>query len=344
MCVVFKKVTSAALVFVVIICLTCDCAAQSSLADAYDSTVVDNIISEEQGYVEEDYKCCQIRIISLPEKRYYIQGVDELNTWGGKLQVVYENGYEEEIDITFEMISGFNNTIIGEQVLTVNYSGQEAFFNIEIVEPYYLGDVNNDGFFSIEDSADLRCAIIGTVNTNNIRSCDFNSDDTVDICDLVLWREYREFFDVNCYVLCKNPRDSGGFDVLVIDGVNNVYCIGECNDITDLEGDDRWDEFRESIFSELIDLVYWSNGQVLYNGARDGFDMSITEEGDIVFVNMEYVANWYDYTVVDYTIELTKTNDYILTVTNIIGNVESEMVYAEIGDRFVKCIPYSILK
>ncbi|MBR5872518.1 MAG: bacterial Ig-like domain-containing protein, partial [Oscillospiraceae bacterium] len=74
-----------------------------------------------------------IEISKLPEKTNYIRG-EELDVFGGKILVIYNNGTEEEIDITAEMISGFDNTVIGESVLTVTYGGFTDEYSISIKE------------------------------------------------------------------------------------------------------------------------------------------------------------------------------------------------------------------
>ena len=75
----------------------------------------------------------EIEVIKKPDKLYYLEAKDALNVTGGKIALVYNNGTSEEINMTYDMVSGFNNTITGTQTLTVTYDGKQAFFDITII-------------------------------------------------------------------------------------------------------------------------------------------------------------------------------------------------------------------
>ena len=53
---------------------------------------------------------------------------------GGKLKLTYNDGSTEEIDMTLDMVSGFDNRILGEQELTVTCSGKTTAFSVKIIE------------------------------------------------------------------------------------------------------------------------------------------------------------------------------------------------------------------
>ena len=75
----------------------------------------------------------EIEVIKKPDKLYYLEAKDALNVTGGKIALVYNNGTSEEINMTYDMVSGFDNTITGTQTLTVTYDGKQAFFDITII-------------------------------------------------------------------------------------------------------------------------------------------------------------------------------------------------------------------
>jgi len=76
-----------------------------------------------------------IEVTVLPSKTEYLEGKDTLDVTDGKIKVVYSDGtYSEEIDMTADMVSGFDNTATGTQTLTVTYNGFEASFNIVVKE------------------------------------------------------------------------------------------------------------------------------------------------------------------------------------------------------------------
>ena len=96
--------------------------------------------TEDGGYTAEceinvlERKVKSIEIIEEPIKTTYIQNYEELDVTGGKIRLTYNDGTTEEIDMTVEMISGFNNTILGPQTLTVTYEGNTATFEVTIIE------------------------------------------------------------------------------------------------------------------------------------------------------------------------------------------------------------------
>lgn len=57
--------------------------------------------------------------VTAPTKTEYLEGKDELDVTGGKVTVYYDNETNEEIDLTIDMVSGFDNTQVGKQTLTV---------------------------------------------------------------------------------------------------------------------------------------------------------------------------------------------------------------------------------
>ena len=73
-----------------------------------------------------------ISISSLPTKLTYVEAKGNLNVQGGKLRLDYGEDYFEVIDLTADMVQGFNNTQIGPQTLTVTYRGFSATFDILI--------------------------------------------------------------------------------------------------------------------------------------------------------------------------------------------------------------------
>ena len=76
----------------------------------------------------------RIEIKDMPNKLTYIQNYETLDVTGGKIQVYYDNDTTEILDITNDMISGYNNTRVGRTTVTVSYEGKECTFEVEIVE------------------------------------------------------------------------------------------------------------------------------------------------------------------------------------------------------------------
>lgn len=76
-----------------------------------------------------------ISLINEPTKKEYIQNKDSLDANGGKIQLVYDDtASNTTIDVTNDMITGFDNTKTGNQTLTINYLGKTVTYDIKIVE------------------------------------------------------------------------------------------------------------------------------------------------------------------------------------------------------------------
>ncbi len=76
-----------------------------------------------------------VTVITAPTKTQYVQALETLDVTGGKLQVDYGIAGTEEVDITAEMITGFDNSVVGMNTLTVTYGGKTTTFAVEIIPP-----------------------------------------------------------------------------------------------------------------------------------------------------------------------------------------------------------------
>ncbi len=77
-------------------------------------------------------KAVSISIATLPNKLVYKGGLEELDVSGGKIQVSYDDGSSEIIDLTLIMVTGFDNRIGGTHTLTVTYDGCKTTFEVEV--------------------------------------------------------------------------------------------------------------------------------------------------------------------------------------------------------------------
>ena len=69
---------------------------------------------------------------ALPEKTEYLEAKDALDLTGGKITVTYNDGVSFELDMTLDMISGFDNTEVGERSVLVTYGGKTCTFKVSI--------------------------------------------------------------------------------------------------------------------------------------------------------------------------------------------------------------------
>lgn len=78
-----------------------------------------------------------ISIAKMPEKNRFKEGRDPLDVTGGRLLVLYNNGSADTIDMTEDMIEGFDNMSPGDELLTVRYQDATTQYRI-IIEPKVL--------------------------------------------------------------------------------------------------------------------------------------------------------------------------------------------------------------
>ena len=76
-------------------------------------------------------KITDIELYSTPAKTSYSIG-DKLDVTGGRLKVFYEDGSSDIIDITADMVTGFDSTKEGTNALTVTYGGKTVTFTVTI--------------------------------------------------------------------------------------------------------------------------------------------------------------------------------------------------------------------
>ncbi|MBR0424928.1 MAG: bacterial Ig-like domain-containing protein [Clostridia bacterium] len=73
-----------------------------------------------------------IAVTTLPDRTIYLEAKDAFDPAGGEITLTYADGETGTIDLAEAAITGFDNTAVGEQILTVSYGGQAATFPITI--------------------------------------------------------------------------------------------------------------------------------------------------------------------------------------------------------------------
>ena len=74
----------------------------------------------------------KIEIYKQPDKKEYLQNEKTIDVTGGKIRVIYDDETTEIIDMTSDMITGFDSTVLGTIQVTVNYAGKTDNYNIKI--------------------------------------------------------------------------------------------------------------------------------------------------------------------------------------------------------------------
>jgi len=81
----------------------------------------------------------RIEISAKPDKLVYLEAKDALDLSGGAITLYYDDGTEGVIGMTEDMVSGFDNTVVGEQELTVLYGELTAVFTVEVTSKSLVG-------------------------------------------------------------------------------------------------------------------------------------------------------------------------------------------------------------
>lgn len=103
---------------------------QTSVTIKYDEKTTSQEITVEEKSIT------QITISKMPGKTQYIQNKEELELAGGIIKVEYNDGTNDKIELTDEQVkvSGFDNSKIGKNMITVTYQQKNTSFEVEIIE------------------------------------------------------------------------------------------------------------------------------------------------------------------------------------------------------------------
>lgn len=120
-----------------------------------------------------------VAVATVPSKLEYNVG-EEVDLTGGKIAVGYPEGSYEILDITTDMVSGYDSSKTGIQILTVNYKG----FNAQLTVIVRLkADFDGDGNIRANDITILRKALLSELSDD--LEYDINNDRKCNLKDMV---------------------------------------------------------------------------------------------------------------------------------------------------------------
>lgn len=88
-----------------------------------------------------------IAVSAKPAKIIYVQNQDSLDVAGGKLTLFYSDGTTAELDMTEDMVTGFDNTAVGDQELTIAYGGFTTSLTVTVQGPQMPGGSCGENVF-----------------------------------------------------------------------------------------------------------------------------------------------------------------------------------------------------
>lgn len=110
-----------------------------------------------------------ISIQTMPNKLTYLKGAEQLDLTGATISVRYNYTGVETVNITPDMVTGFDNSRVGTQRLTVTYQGFTTGFDVQVVLPTVVFQ-NYDG--TVISSAQYEIGAAVTVPANPTKPAD----------------------------------------------------------------------------------------------------------------------------------------------------------------------------
>ena len=90
-------------------------------------------VSGAEESLQADKIAVALMVAAMPEKLTYTEYTEELDVTGGQIKVYWSDGTSQVMDMTREMVTGFDNTKTGTQTLTVTYDQASTTFQVEVV-------------------------------------------------------------------------------------------------------------------------------------------------------------------------------------------------------------------
>lgn len=115
-----------------------------------------------------------ISISVMPTKLTYVQNQDDLDVTGGKLLLTSSDGSSKTIDMTADMVSGFDKNMVGTQKLIVTYMGLQTSYTVSVQAPLVVQNifVSEDpvrqmkAYYMVGESLDLSGGVLVVRYTN----------------------------------------------------------------------------------------------------------------------------------------------------------------------------------
>ena len=274
-----------------------------------------------------------INIEKLPNKTEYLQNYETLNLEGAKLQVNYNNGTTQTIDVTEDMVTGFDNSVIGTNIITVSYEGFEAIFEIEIVGKEVISIEVNEPYnkiYPLNASGFNNSGMTITVTYND------NSSEEIPVVGSML----SGFDSSSLGIKTMTVRYSGvttTFEIEIVEPeIVDVMLIGE------LEKTEYIQNYEDLVLDGLqLDIVY-DNDEIktidASEGIVNGFDNSVLGV-QTVTIEYEGFEVTFEVTIIEANVigiagidEPIKTTYYKNEEIDLTGGI----IYVEYNDGIVR--------
>lgn len=80
-----------------------------------------------------------ISVSNMPNKLSYKQDVEDFDTSGGKVLIIYNNGTSDYVDMNKTVIDNFDNSVAGDCYVQISYEGCTTSFKVNVIPKTLLG-------------------------------------------------------------------------------------------------------------------------------------------------------------------------------------------------------------
>lgn len=171
-------------------------------------------------------KVAKIELANEITKKSYIQNEERLDLTGGKIKVIYNDNSEESINMNQEgvEVSGFDNSKLGNNTITVTYMGKETTFDVQITSSKIQPELNIEGLPENMTKDKVTLVIEVSCTYSNLESVKVNDDEVI-ITDGVGKYEITENGTYTIVV-----KDSAGNETKEEVVIDKIYKSGDLNE------------------------------------------------------------------------------------------------------------------
>ena len=110
----------------------------------------------------------KIEVLSMPKTEYVVG--EDIDITGAKISVTFNDGSVEEIDLTNEMLSGFDNTLVAEQDITVTYLTFTTTIHVTVNEKTAISDIATDAtsIYAFGHTIVVETTLTGDIIVNDV--------------------------------------------------------------------------------------------------------------------------------------------------------------------------------
>ena len=150
---------------------------------------------------------------TLPEKLVYAEG-DTLSVYGGAITTYYDHDIVEEEPLTADMVTGFDGSVLGTQVLTVTFEDKTLTYEIEVIQQIQIEGTVEWNAADVQ----LRGTTPYVIANGSAQTPRFTVKNSADgsIVD-------PEFYD---YEYCENTNAGTGYVIVTFKGDYTGECQG----------------------------------------------------------------------------------------------------------------------